>query len=366
MARQNEDGTGKIDRPGSISRRNLLAGTAAAIAAPMIFTCPARADTQIFIKNAGGAYDDVMRKAVYDPFTKATGITVVPVGTSSGALLAMVRAKKVEVDVIDIATGPLLTLERMGVLAPVAYDKWQWGEKDDLIPDLRTDYRTPNYYFAQVMVFNAKTYASAARPRNWPEFWDLNKFPGPRMSPDLAFNQPDFEFALMADGVAKDKLYPIDIDRALRSLSRLRPAVRKFYETGALSSQMITDGEVVLGTMTSGRAQTVIDSGAPLGIDWTDHLLFSQSYGIFKDAQNVDGAQKFLDFAAQPEIQVAYAKALKYGPTSIKARSLISPEIAKEMPGSEATRPMAIVQDPIWWEDNRKRVADAWNNWLLQ
>ena len=41
---------------------------------------------------------------------------------------------------------------------------------------------------------------------------------------------------------------PIDIDRALKSLSRIRPAIRKFWDTGALSAQMLSNKEVVLGS----------------------------------------------------------------------------------------------------------------------
>src|SRR5256885_16366801 len=36
------------------------------------------------------------------------------------------------------------------------------------------------------------------------------------------------EFALIADGVALDKLYPIDIDRAFRSLDRIKKDVVKW------------------------------------------------------------------------------------------------------------------------------------------
>ncbi len=346
------------------NRRRVLATGTALFATPFLWRT-ARAAEQVFVKNAGGAYEDVMRKAVYDPFTKTTGIEVVPVAASSGKLLAMFRSKNVEVDVIDIATGPLLSLERLGALAPIAYDKWQWGRRAELNPELTTEFRTPNYYFAQVMVYSKTLYPTDNRPRNWPEFWDLAKFPGPRMSPDLAFNQPDFEFALIADGVPKDKLYPLDIDRALRSLTKLRPSVRKFYETGALSAQMLIDKEVGLGTMTNGRAQTVIDQGAPIAIDWTDHLVFSQSYGIFKDARNLAAAQKFVDFAAQAPIQAAYAKELRYGPGNLKALDLIPKEIVDQMPGTPAKRSQAIFQDAIWWEDNREKVTAAWSKWLL-
>ncbi|ODV43375.1 hypothetical protein AWV79_17990 [Cupriavidus sp. UYMMa02A] len=43
----------------------------------------------------------------------------------------------------------------------------------------------------------------------------------------------ELEFALLADGVPKDKLYPIDVQRALKSLDRIKKNVVKWWDTGA-------------------------------------------------------------------------------------------------------------------------------------
>ena len=37
-------------------------------------------------------------------------------------------------------------------------------------------------------------------------------------------------------GVPMDKIYPVALDRAFRSLSRIRAAIPKFWDTGALSA----------------------------------------------------------------------------------------------------------------------------------
>ena len=53
------------------------------------------------------------------------------------------------------------------------------------------------------------------------DYWDAKKFPGPRGM----YNAPTYilEFALIADGVPKDKLYPLDVPRAFKSLDRIKP-----------------------------------------------------------------------------------------------------------------------------------------------
>jgi putative spermidine/putrescine transport system substrate-binding protein len=51
----------------------------------------------------------------------------------------------------------------------------------------------------------------------------VRRFPGPRS----LRNHPvdNLEFALLADGAAMDKLYPIDMDRAFRKLDEIRQHV---------------------------------------------------------------------------------------------------------------------------------------------
>ena len=76
----------------------------------------------------------------------------------------------------------------------------------------------------------------ASRRKAGPDFWDAAKFPGARMLADMASGSPNLEFALIADGVPMDKIFPIDIDRAFKSLSRIKPYIKKFWDTGAVAA----------------------------------------------------------------------------------------------------------------------------------
>ena len=91
-----------------------------------------------------------------------------------------------------------------------------------------------------------------------------------------------------------DRMYPIDIDHAFESMSRIKPYIKKFWDTGALSAQMLAGRDVVLGSIWNGRLQAIADKGAPVAIDWTQHMLSIQAYGIFKDAKNLKNAQVYV------------------------------------------------------------------------
>lgn len=354
-----------IARRLSVSRRSALkAGLAGTLAAPWIWRRPANAAGQVVVRTTGGVYDDIMRRSVYEPFRQATGIEVVTAPATMTKLLAMYKAGNVELDVIDTGDGGLLTLERIGALVPIQYDRWKYGKPDEIIKELRFPYRVANFVYATVMVYNTQSFAQK-HPANWAEFWDTKTFPGPRTFADMASGQPPLEFALIADGVAPDKLYPMDIGRALKALSRIRADIPKFWDTGALSAQLMQDKETVLGGLWSGRVQTVIDKGAPLAIEWNQNMIQVQAYGIPKGAKNPEGAQLFVDFASQASAQVGYAKDLRYGPSNAKSYDMLPKDLLEILPGGPRYRDIGFYQDIAWWEDNRDKVNRAWSTWVL-
>ena len=98
-----------------VSRRSVMAAAgAASLASPWFWTGRANAATQLAVRTPGGAYDDVKRSTVYEPFRKATGIEIVPVAATVAKLLAMHKSGQMEVDLIDTGDDVLLQLEAAG------------------------------------------------------------------------------------------------------------------------------------------------------------------------------------------------------------------------------------------------------------
>jgi putative spermidine/putrescine transport system substrate-binding protein len=347
--------------PMTVPRRLLVGG---ALAVPFVGRAHAQGG-EVIVRNPGGAYDDAMRKYVYDPFTKATGIRVTSVAATAAKLLAMFRANNVELDLIDAGDSVLEQLRRQGALAPIDYASWKWSKPDDIEASVRLPTRVGNLLYASVIGYSKEAFPNDSHPKIWAQFWDVQKFPGPRTLADMATGSPNLEFAVLADGVPMDKIYPIDIDRAFRSLGKIRPAIRKFWDTGALSAQMLADKEVVLGSFWNGRIQVLIDRGAPLGVEWGQGMIEVQALSIFKDAKNLANAQRLTDFMLQPEVQAQYCRELTYGPTNNKTFDLLPAEQLARMPGSPASKAQGFYKDIAWWEDNRDRVNRVWSRWIL-
>jgi len=358
-----------IARRTRVSRRHVLSGTAAALATASLYSVwPRRASAagKIVLRTIGGAYEEAVVKAIVEPFTKATGIEVVKVPATLGKLLAMFESGNMELDVVDAGELGMISLSQKGALERINYKGWKLANPDDMDPLVRRDEMVGDIYFSSVLGYNTQSFPTGKQPRSWAEFWDLKKFAGSRMLADLASGNIDLEFALLADGVPKDKLYPLDIERGFKSLDRVRPAIRKFWDTGALSAQMLVDKEVVLGSIWNGRLQAVADKGAPLAIEWNEASLQSQYWGVLKGAKNADNAQRFVDFACQPELQANLAKVIPYGPTNRQAFKSIPADIAARLPSSPEHRAKAFLQNGKWWADNRAKVSERWSQWLLQ
>jgi putative spermidine/putrescine transport system substrate-binding protein len=348
-----------------LTRRNLLIAGATALAAPYVWSRPARAAGQVVVRNPGGAYSDAQKEYIYDPFTKETGIEVVIVASTMAKLLAMVKSGSSEMDVADAGLDGLLTIGNAGGLVPIDYGSWKYADVKDVAGEYVTPTTVANNLYATVLGYNKEAIPEGKQPKGWAEFWDVEKFPGTRMLADMASGTPNLEFALIADGVPMDKLFPLDIDRAFKSLSKIKPSIKKFWDTGALSAQMMADKDVVVGSIWNGRLQAAADKGAPLAIDWTQHMLQIQAYGILKNGPNTKNAQLFVDYSMRPESQLGLAKLLHYGPANRKSFDLLDKDLAATLPGSPQQLKNSFLQDVDWWDKNRAKVNSVWSKWIL-
>jgi putative spermidine/putrescine transport system substrate-binding protein len=348
-----------------LTRRNVLIAGVTALAMPYVWSRPVRAAGQVVVRNPGGAYSDTQKKYVYDPFTKETGIEVVIVASTMAKMLAMVKSGNTELDIIDAGLDGLVTLNKAGALAPIDYAAWKYTNPDDIPKDYRTATTLGLCLYASVLGYNKEAFPTGNQPKNWIEFWDAKAFPGARMLADMASGTPNLEFALIADGVPMDKLFPIDIDRAFKAMSRIKPFIKKFWDTGALSAQMLADKDVVLGSIWNGRLQAIADKGAPLAIEWNQHMLQIQAYGIFKGGANTKQAQLFVDYAMSPKANVGLGMELNYGPINTKSFDLLPADAAAKLPGSPQNLKRSFLQDVNWWDENRAKVNTIWSKWIL-
>jgi putative spermidine/putrescine transport system substrate-binding protein len=350
----------------TLSRRKALAATLSGTVlgvAPCHFirTAHAQNSARVVISGWGGAMQQAMRDCYFAPFTNATGIKVVE-QTYGGQGLARVKSQLAEggaqVDLLDAAPFWVALGRKQNLLDKISIP----GLADNaFIPGAIDDYA---FGFSTISWGITYTRSSGNVPCGWQDFWNTKAFKGRRafFGPFIARHP---EYALMADGVAPRDVYPLDdakIDRAFHKLEEIRPAINVWYQSAVQCEQLLLDQQVDMAEFFSGRAFYLKDEGVPITFVWDQALINTSMFVMARGAPNPDNAIKFLSFIAQPEPQAAFAKAINYGPTNIRALDLITDEtILERLPSFGPNLAKQIPLDSRWWGENQDRLTARWN-----
>jgi putative spermidine/putrescine transport system substrate-binding protein len=330
---------------------------AAGLTAPAIVRAQAR---KIVYATWGGSWEAAMKKAWFVPFTQATGIEVQTVsGNTYGKLQAMVEAKRTEWDVMEGLPELGRVGAQKGLLEPIDFGKIDRKSFLDR-PGLVTDYVVPQQLFGRLLVYSTKL---PKAPTSWADLFDAKTFPGKR----ALYNRPEggpLEAALLADGVPADKLYPLDVDRALKKLTTIRDQIL-FYETPGQAEQFLSDGQATMSLLADGRALNIKNAGAAVEIEPRASLLTWSVLAVPKGAPSKDAAMEFLAYATSVKGQVAISMEYTYGPVVPKAWEQIPPERAKILSGGPSTQGQAVYQNATWWGENLEKVNEKFQAWKL-
>ena len=351
-----------MNRPLSILRRRLLQSAGGIVLAQGVPAAFAQTK-QIVVADPGGPYTVAYRRAFYDPFEKATGIKVINVAREAqpvAQLKAMVQTKNYLWDVTTLTlSADIPYLESQKLLEPI-------GLKASDFPGVMPEAVTENWLgvdiYATILAYRTDKIKEAG-PKSWADFWDVKKFPGRR---SLRRSPIDtLEQALLADGVPLNKLYPLDLDRAFKSLDRIKAHIDVWWTSGAQAMQLIQNGDVdMIGTW-SGRAQTAIDNGAPVKIVWNQGLYSIEGWGIPRGTPRAEMAKQFVRFCADAKRQSEFTKDLAYGPTNLAAFEFIDAKRASLLPSAPDNIRSMVLPSPQWWAANRQAVTERFITWIV-
>jgi mannopine transport system substrate-binding protein len=348
--------------------RRMVIGGAVAIAAGGSARADGKLEDTVVIRTTGGAFEKALTQFFFDPFTAATGTRVVPVATTYGDMIAktaaMTAAGRVEWDIIS---PQFYELE---LLAPYLEDLGDChglpNVASDGIPGICGRYGVQYLTGGVVLAWNPTAFEGRRAPANWADFWNVKDFPGRRSLP--SYGNPwnnTLLFALMADGVPADKLFPLDLDRAFRKLDEIKPAIDVWWKTGAQSVDMFRSDDVQIAPLWSGNAFAAKRNGASL--EWTYNQAAADlgSWAILKGAPHPNAARAFINFyMANPQQHADFAGLMGYATTSSAGLSLLSPELKRELVSSPAMLAQMASIKGAWVEANRVATLERWNAWL--
>lgn len=271
----------------------------------------------------GGALRQALYEAAYAPFARATGCRVQDFALPIGDILRESRRQslvgQVQWDalVLPAPHAALAARATPGIFAaeplPVATD------------GLVLAYRTGPLR-GQV-------------PASWADVWS-GDLPGLRLLPEDPVGL--LEVALLADGVAPDALYPLDLDRAFAALDRLPEGTVAWWQPAGQPGEQLTLGAADLALLPAGEARAAIAGGAVATVAPLPSPSFPLAICLPARAPNRDVARDFATALQGEPIQAALRDA-SYG--------------------QPAASPDSLPLDIAWWHEEGVAALARFERW---
>ncbi len=346
--------------------RRGLAAAAGALA--MAFVVGASAQTTIVVNGSGGSVQQIIDKAIDEPFTKETGIKIRATAPMSlPKLKAMMETGNIEWDVTELDGGILAIASKNDWLEPIDYSI---VDPDNVLPAIaKKKNALVNAVYSTIMAYRTDKFPAGKGPKNWRDVWNVKDFPGPRSLQNSV--QTNLEFALLADGVPLNDIYtvlstPAGIDRAFKKLDEIKPHVVKWWSAGAEPVQMLADGEVFISTAWNGRITKLQQDCTQEEIVWNEGGLNLALLGIPKGAKHRMEAMQYLHYWTKPELVAEFARGIPYPGFVPGLEEQLDPEYAKALPTYPANAKVQFEVNEAFWAEHREALTERWNAWLLE
>jgi putative spermidine/putrescine transport system substrate-binding protein len=323
----------------------------------------AYAQDSVTVVSFGGDYQAAERQAMYKPAAEKLGIKIDEDSLKGIADVRLqVQSGNPTWDIVELGRQYCMSAEAAKLFEPLDFSKIPNAKDLDQKLVGKNWIAGPVTYSA-VLAWSTAKYGDNP-PKAWADFFDVKKFPGNR----ALYAQPRFmlEAALMGDGVSPDKVYPIDVDRAIAKIGKFKDNIQVFYASHGQSVQMAKDGEVDMMAMLDGRAQAAIKDGAKFSFTYNQGIIDTGCLAIPKGAPHKENAMRVINEFLAPEIQANIPLAFAYGPINPKAYDVgkIPADVAASLNSAPANLKKQLVLDSGWWAENEAKVRPKWDAML--
>jgi mannopine transport system substrate-binding protein len=337
------------------------------LALASLFVSGAAQAAEVIVATTGGIYDRALKEAWFVPFERTTWIKVVTVPATDAEMRAKAQAMNQAKNVTwDAILNTEIWADSPGNRAfseDLTEFCKEFAGRTDLIKNTCSGAGVKYSVVATLLAYNDKTYAGR-KPQVWADFWNTKEFPGSRALPNLADPWRIYAAALMADGVPANKLFPIDVPRALRKLDEIKPSIALWWRTGDQSQRGFRQGDYAMGMIWSTRASALKAEGLPVAVSFDQSFLLADTMQILKGSPNTENTKKLLRwFLNSAEAQAQLAEKAAVLPISTKAGEFMSPPARANMPSDMSK---VIVPDTDWINKNQASMLETWNKWIQQ
>ncbi len=340
-----------------LHRRSVLKTIGVSVlAAPYVIRSPeALAAEALVVASWGGTYQELFDKIVAKSFTQKTGIPVkLASGPDNAKAKAQVLTGNLEWDVIDAGGPQIVAGEHDGLWEPL--DTNIIDTSDLTIPATTTAvpfllYAGGIAYMPERTIHPLKTFS---------DFWDVDKLPGRRGLRAMAHET--MEIALLADGVPASEIYPLDVERAFRSLDKIKPSIARWISQTPQTISLLQTNEVDYVFAYQGRVATAQKEGIKIELSTHNSIIPTEYLAVLKGSPRKEQAMRFIAHAMEPAIQAQFASAYYNIPGRASAMQAVDPAVKKILP--DPKDPNAVIIDSNWWHKNYADLNRRFKEWL--
>ncbi|MES4888627.1 extracellular solute-binding protein [Streptomyces sp. NPDC096012] len=357
-----------------MNRRSFLrAGAVTALGAPfagsLLTACStkssssAKANTTVTVTSYGGSYNDQLTKTILTPFKKKTGILpTLLANTSLAALKSQVQSGDVQWDLVELTAPEYVQAVEEGLL-----EKFDYGIISDkgLPAYAKAEYGIKYLSFLFVMAWDQTHIPDASAPTDWAQFFDQGRFRTKRSVYGQLSDSSVLEAARLAEGVPFDKIYPLDVDAALRYLAQHPGRDRLIYHTANQEPiQQLTSGEVALSTSFNNRISAARKDGAKLNFSSRNGVLAGDYFVVPKGARNKEAAFRLMDFMSNDaDAGADFDTTTNLTLANTAALAKLPADVADSLPTSPKLADSILVRDDRWWAEHLKKTEQAFELW---
>lgn len=308
---------------------------------------------QLVVSSYGGAYDEVFKQYIVEPFEQANpGVRVVLAPYATVTNLVAQRNNPVldvvqldDFDIIDAADQGLLE-----VLQPEHFTHWNDLYEQAFLKGSDGEvYGLTNVFGAWGIAYNTRY---VERPTTWREFWNS------AYRNRVAFMDnwiPDMLMAARAHGGDEQNMAP-----AWEAIADIAPWVKQFYTTFSAPQPLLESEEVWLASWFDGRTYALQARGVPVDFVVPEEggILIRGGLGVVKGSRNAELAQKLIDFAMSVDAQRAFSEEFFYGPTNRTVT--LEDDLAAKVVYGEADLEQLLVPDWPYVLRQRANWTEQW------
>jgi spermidine/putrescine-binding protein len=328
-------------------------------------------ESDLVVNSCGGRFGEAVQAAFTAPFQAATGVNVIydsDCDLQTTKLASQAEAGQVQWDVVTGFGGPFYEdVYNSGLLLELDHDALG-SNAADLLEGAIKPYG---------LGFHADTLVLGYIDTDFPDakptidgFFDPVAFPQPRgMSAGGFEDWARLSLALVADGVPREDLTPLDYDRAFAKLDAIKPLISNFYRGGSAAIQMMVDHTASM-CICADVLMSVAQKVNPDVRIAVDGALSSLIYwAIPKAAPHPNAAMAFLKSTLDPGANADWMNLTGSSSLNRAAYELIPPSLLEKLvlgPSNIDKTWQFTAEDNEWFAEHATEIADRWATWVGQ